>query len=342
MLAFPEHEGLTSIETLFRCFDVLCNAAVPFFFMASAYIFFAAPQKPYMALALAKLRRLGVPMLLFGLIAAGVAALYPHLGELRGHNVAQMLQRCGPWVAFWSVKVNAPLWFVQDLLLFFLVSPLIVPIFQRVPWWLALLAAVALRGLACAHVVPGEISSNAILHLYLGFLLARMDVDRWIGRLDGLSPALLVALVAVPMALFVGLPRTGGLAVNLLVAAARELTFLALILAAVRWAGLRHEGCRLGLATDMGRELASLSMFVYCAHDAGPLDLAAVAIDHFLAYLALPGAAGLLRIVLIVALRTLLTLAMLVPLGLLLRRRVPHVYALLTGERPRCQANKGR
>lgn len=297
------------------------ESAVPFFFVTSSYLFFAGRQRPYGELMRRKLLSLGLPYLLFTLIGVAMRLGLPDLFGVTP-TLAETLGRMGLLAPLYplAISIDGPLWFVRDMLIFFALSPLLSWAFQRIPWWLGLPAALAGRCLTMAGFLPGFFSANAIFHVYMGYLIATLPVERLVRRLDGLDarwlyPAVLALGGATSLALM-----NGGYA-WLSGAVARELCIVAGICA-----GLHMAGHWPGPTSPLVATLASLAMFVFCAHDVGPLALAYRVVERVLT----EADCGFFAV--IVA-RTVLATGLCVALGLALRRLTPRLYALLMGGR---------
>ena len=148
---------------------IFAAIAVPLFFMMSGYLFFYRTEWNSAAFV-GKLRRrvrsLLVPYVLFCLLAVvGLVVNY----AMSGHSWAQSLHLYlgdGKWLHnFWDVHttgtntnllgiskpisypINIPLWFIRDLMVIVLMTPIIHLAIKRLRWgWLLLMTALSISG----------------------------------------------------------------------------------------------------------------------------------------------------------------------------------------------------
>ena len=163
--------GSLDIWRIFACVSIneLAAIAVPLFFMMSGYLFFYRTEWNSAAFV-GKLRRrvrsLLVPYVLFCLLAVvGLVVNY----AMSGHSWAQSLHLYlgdGKWLHnFWDVHttgtntnllgiskpisypINIPLWFIRDLMVIVLMTPIIHLAIKRLRWgWLLLMTALSISG----------------------------------------------------------------------------------------------------------------------------------------------------------------------------------------------------
>ena len=173
---------------IFACISIneLAAIAVPLFFMMSGYLFFYGPQRPevresgnpppglpplplgwWLGKWRRRVRTLLVPYVLFCLLAV-VGLTVNH--AMQGHTLADSLHTYlgnGKWLHnFWDVHTTGhntnilgvtkpvsypvciPLWFIRDLMVIVLMSPLIHWAIRRLRLgWIALMAALSLTGI---------------------------------------------------------------------------------------------------------------------------------------------------------------------------------------------------
>lgn len=299
------------------------HAAVPFFLLAAGYLFFARPRKTYTQLLRGKLHRLLIPLLLWwALRYAAIFWLQPELllGDTPILNGAVTVPS---WLALIRPRAAMiQLWFLEDLVLFFALSPLLERLWQRVPVPIMLAALLALR--LFLDDTHQYLEANALLHLYYGYLLARFGADGVLSKLDAL-PRRVFWGVLMALLLLLSLPEVVALRPHWWGDLAEILCYDLCMVALLRLAG--GQETFFDLHRSQLHALASVSMFVYCCHlvVALPLLDSVQSLGHSLG-LGFPGSAavGLLFAALVAALVT--------ALGLTLRRYVPLLYALLTGE----------
>lgn len=315
----------TAAQLYWLFLEMLSRAAVPFFFIASSYLYFAAPAKPYGLMLRGKVRRLFVPMVLWTLISLALFALGSQSDPRPFSGLYALIEQHGWLSLFKPDAVNGSLWFLQWLMAFFLCAPLLEWLFCRIPWWLVLPALLLWR---CSTLLSGwdmTCFCVAALHVYVGFLLARFSAHSFLVWLKARPAILLFGLLAMLVAVVTFFPfvcecRIGGyLDLGMVVAKVGQLLAL---LSALKLAMLPS----LPLS-ERTRSLAAVSMFVYCAHQSGFFTqrVAGCLVTSLPVDLPVRGDCACLLAVAIVT----ISLAL---LGLLLRRYLSEVYALLTGE----------
>lgn len=161
------------------------HAAIPLFFMISGYLFlrrFELSLDAYAVMCRKKLLSLVIPYVVFNLI--WVLWLY-FVGSIEMFGSKTFLLQEGvldKLLGIGTVPVNYPLWFLRDLLVVFLVSPLLLVYFKESP----LVGALTFFGL-WVYLGPNTSYSlfGNLFAFYLGGLISRNDVNvRDSGRLD--------------------------------------------------------------------------------------------------------------------------------------------------------------
>jgi surface polysaccharide O-acyltransferase-like enzyme len=163
---FVQAEGpLRFLCILFQ--EGICRLAVPCFFLISGYLFFSQLEQKWdwgiwKGKMVKRARTLLLPYILWNLIAFLAYWLYARAAG-DGSSLAQAFGRSGGIRMFWSVTggipigsqaypVNGPLWFIRDLILFILLTPLV---YQFVKWTRFYgILALCLVHLAVNRVVP--------------------------------------------------------------------------------------------------------------------------------------------------------------------------------------------
>lgn len=109
----------------------LCRVAVPIFFLMSGYLFFVGLEEWRTDVWIDKIKRRGrtllLPYLLWNLIAIGFPLIKPYAVFLKGGewpDVTIWWNLIGGLRAFWS-PLNYPLWFMRDLMVFIVLSPIL-------------------------------------------------------------------------------------------------------------------------------------------------------------------------------------------------------------------------
>lgn len=163
------HPGSMDFYRLFECLwtNELAALAVPLFFMISGLLFFRNGTLDYGHKLMRRVRSLLVPYVLFILLAIiGLVGLR----MAQGHGLGDALQTYlgnGRWLrAFWdyhttgsttnilgwtkatAYPINIPLWFMRDLMVLVVASPIVYHAIRRLGWvWLVLMAAFTLSGI---------------------------------------------------------------------------------------------------------------------------------------------------------------------------------------------------
>lgn len=159
----PASGGMEAFR-LFRelCSRVLPGMAVPAFFLLSGYLFFARVRRFTAGVYLSKLRRraltLAVPYVLWNVLALLAYWADKHLDALLSGRAYVTLwdyfQRKGGWTIFWcshdighdgynwlglptfhlTAPIDVPLWFVRELMVLALVSPVVYWLLRLMRW----------------------------------------------------------------------------------------------------------------------------------------------------------------------------------------------------------------
>lgn len=258
---------------------ILPTFAVPLFFALSGYLFFYKVSAFSLDCYVGKVRRrmltLAVPYLLWNLIAFGLYALQ---SKLSGHALAypfspELWWNCrelaAPFTNVWGFTVGAstapiqqPLWFMRDLMLIVLLSPLIYGLLRRGGWWkLLVLGAVYYTGL---WPNPGGISFMGIWYFSLGawFSITRRDVVSFT-RPWLIPAAVLTPLCAIVLTWFgMGHSTANQVAQSIYVLSAMTLAI--------------HAAHNFASTHTPSAWLAHSSFFIYAAHTIVLLPLTAV------------------------------------------------------------------
>lgn len=124
----------------------ICQLAVPLFFMISGYLFFNGLEKWDKDVYLTKLKRrvrsLLIPYILWNIIAIVLYYSYSAF-RMRLHgetfiSFPEQLQRWKGLRIFWDcdhgMPLDYPLWYVRDLIVFVIASPLILAVIRKMKW----------------------------------------------------------------------------------------------------------------------------------------------------------------------------------------------------------------
>ncbi|MFZ5811184.1 MAG: acyltransferase family protein [Thermodesulfobacteriota bacterium] len=157
--------------------DNITHSAIPLFFIISGYLFlrkFDLSVPAYLTMCRKKLLSIFVPYLLFNLI--WVLWLY-FVGSIEMFGSRSFLVQEGIWTKLFglgTVPVNYPLWFLRDLLIVFIVSPVFLVFYKEAP----LIGVVMLFFLwtVCSGAVSFSFYGNAFA-FYVGGLLSRYDFN---------------------------------------------------------------------------------------------------------------------------------------------------------------------
>lgn len=318
---------------------VLPTVAVPCFFLISGYLFFSGTSEwtpaVYRTKMMRRLRTLAVPYLLWNVVAL-LAFSGPTLRGLftgNGPGAAEAWHAHGGWHIFWDSHVFsdarfdwlhrpvvatgplvAPLWFVRDLMVVSLASPL-------VRWWVRRLrvGGLVLLGLCYASDIWPQwsgLSASAVFFFSLGayYSLNGKNMVACMRRVE--VRAVLSALVFfVPSVMLMGRTTPAGQLVM------PFFDFFGVVVAVCLFSRLAGRNCRLGL------RYAKASFFVYAVHSILVLQFVSKAMQALL-----PSEHPA-----VMALRYVLTppvvLCVCLALYVALRRLFPKLLGLLTGDR---------
>lgn len=126
-------QNFTPLAGLLWCLEAIARTAVPLFCFFSAYLFFSKFQWDghwFIKQMWRKLQQLGVPLLVWNLLVwgAGYSLVTLGYGGIFQHTADFSVTTFGDWLALlFGYNRNPlvyPLWFIRDLLLLFLLSPL--------------------------------------------------------------------------------------------------------------------------------------------------------------------------------------------------------------------------
>lgn len=173
----------------------ITRVAVPSFFLISGYLFFlhleAWNREVWTRKLQRRVRSLLLPYLLWNAIAIAVslAVLYPKATAAGGEAplLSAWWDGIGGLRAFWDsgtggMPIDFPLWFIRDLLVLVLLTPLVYAL-VRFAGWVGVLALAGLYLPAIFEDLPG-LSAGGLLFFTLGALFAvrGMDFVRLFGR----------------------------------------------------------------------------------------------------------------------------------------------------------------
>lgn len=139
----------------------ICRAAVPLFFMMSGYLFYRNYEPTavwHKKKILKRLRSNAIPYFFWGLAVIAffaVAQAIPATSQYFASSERQISKfTVLQWLkVIFLEPINSPLWFLRDLIVFALLSPLFSVLCKKVPWlWLPLTAAWWIFGLPIAVV----------------------------------------------------------------------------------------------------------------------------------------------------------------------------------------------
>ena len=132
---FPVYSTLSILTA-----NGICRIAVPCFFIISGYLFFRHLETWDLNIWKSKMKRrfhsLLIPYLLWNIIAAIAIIAYSYFrtkaGSVSPNELSEMVSGWGTclWKIFWNANqgtmpLDYPLWFMRDLILFTLVTPLV-------------------------------------------------------------------------------------------------------------------------------------------------------------------------------------------------------------------------
>lgn len=339
--AFPnlEHSPFNGIKPGEHAFASYLNSFVVFLFFSvvpllsaiSGWLFFSFPDAQAETALPQRMRRrfvsLYLPLVFWNaLFLAGVFALFvvapanPLLAHLNiDFNIAKPIDYVNAVFALQHSPVGFQFWFVRDLFMSALVSPVLFLLLRRAPYLgLAALMLVWLSG----YVVPLFIRMDVPVFFYLGGLLRREKAPLRIGlRLTLAFAAAYLACVALRAAAPLFLTdatyyQTGKLAVA---------TRLMRLIGVVACWGLFVQAA----ATQWGARVAKLGGLAFFLHAAHFPLLAEV---KLVLWRLVPAETDAWMLVHYVA-SVLLTVAIGIGAGLVLARRLPGIFALFNGGR---------
>ncbi len=157
--------------------DNVTHAAIPLFFIISGFLFlrkFDLSVPAYLTMCRKKLLSIFIPYLLFNLI--WVLWLY-FVGSIEMFGSRSFLIQEGILTELFglgTVPVNYPLWFLRDLLIVFVVSPVFLVFYKEAP--LIGMIVMFLLWTACSGTGSFSFYGNAFA-FYVGGLLSRYDIN---------------------------------------------------------------------------------------------------------------------------------------------------------------------
>lgn len=171
----------------------ICRAAVPLFFLMSGYLFFRGYEHSvgwYKNKILKRLRTNGIPYIFWGLTVIAFFAVAQAIPVTKQYfsSVDRQIAQFSPsqWLnAIFLSPINSPLWFLRDLIVLALISPIISLLCRKVPYLLLpLVAAWCIFGLPI-YVIRVEslffFSCGAFLSLYAKDKLESFSVPKRLG-----------------------------------------------------------------------------------------------------------------------------------------------------------------
>lgn len=189
--------AVIAIETFFSSF--LANAAVPFFFFSSGFLFFRKTPSPMEAAQKTRRRllSLGIPYLLWNLIFYGYFFFLTRIplisDTMNMETVPFSVHEITKSVLLY--KYNYVFWFVFQLLLYFCLCPLVAIVLRK--RWLAFLIAVFILVLANVTNNVYFLRIDGLLYFYYGactvnFASGNSDIvcflkKRWVTILLGIG-----------------------------------------------------------------------------------------------------------------------------------------------------------
>jgi peptidoglycan/LPS O-acetylase OafA/YrhL len=151
----------------------LFHVVVPVFFAMSGYLFFMSftpTPAAYVRMLGKKMRSIGLPYLFFNLLSVAIILTFdkiPYIGDFR------TVQERGIWTlvtGLGGLPIISPLWFLRDLLVMFLVSPVFWFLARRIP-------VASLIGLCLIwNLLPGGyvgwLTFRSVVFFHMGLVLA--------------------------------------------------------------------------------------------------------------------------------------------------------------------------
>ena len=139
------HTGIGGVDSPYPTYSTLCillprgicGLAVSCFFFISGFLFYSGLEKWNKTVWLEKMKRrihsLLIPYVFWNLIAAGAIIAYGFLRARYGNGesraIASSLREWGYWRIFWDcdkgMPLDYPLWFIRDLMMYVLATPII-------------------------------------------------------------------------------------------------------------------------------------------------------------------------------------------------------------------------
>ncbi len=297
----------------------LCRAAVPLFFTISAYLLFSTFETSpaaYLKMLKKRVRSVLVPFLLVNLFFMALILVFhkiPYIGDL---NYLKERGYFEILVGIGGHPVDYTLWFLRDLMIYFLLAPVFDALAREAPIT-GLIALYLIWNLVPQGGIPIEFSGA--FFFYLGCFLARTDFPvKTLCRFKYVVGAvwLVLAVFGIHLEYANDLGAAFFLAHRLNLALGVCLFWCVSAIPAVRDNAFLHK-------------IAPYAFFVYLAHE--PTLSYLIYVTRFLFELWRPS--GVFGTVFYYFLLTALTFGIALGLGRLLARRLPRVYAVITGGR---------
>jgi succinoglycan biosynthesis protein ExoH len=280
------------------------HCAVIFFFVISGYLFTWTEQSGYLNLIQRKGYTLLIPYILWNTMLMAVhllCGLLPYKKLLPAFKYAGMT----PWQVVvrsygldMGMPIDVPLWYVRDLLLLFLVAPLLIWLVRRLPLWftpLLLLAATFFM------------EDCSVLFFSFGLFCRYWDID--LRPLSKWWPL----FIGAPLGYFITAEFTGINWPLMLWISVPFYTGIAMLLQRLPQHLQKHM-----------IHFGEYSFWIYCSH--APVATTVTRIGISLNYLGMPPAVW-------IALNSVVTVAIIVSCLWVLRRIMPSFVALLCGSR---------
>lgn len=165
-------------DTFVDVFTIVFRSLVPLFFMVSGYLFFLNYEKfslPWFKRKLKKrIRTLLIPYI-FGILL--VYIFFNVSGLLfKGIMSSGSSHDYNPLTMFWHPLPNAVLWFLRDLMVVMLLSPIVIKIMEWTRWSVLILIFVLWVTDIWRFQLPG-LSSISFLFFYIGACLSCNKID---------------------------------------------------------------------------------------------------------------------------------------------------------------------
>ncbi len=158
----------------------LCPIAVCWFFFLSGYLFFFnLGDKPFswgwtLEKWKKRIRTLLIPYLLWNLLMVAAILVKNHGLALFGvpiSNEEMLTVRQGPFYWFITGPADFPLWFLLDMMVMTLITPLLYPLYKKWPW----ISLILLTLIYLSPLEPRTLSMRAIFFFSIG---AWMSINR--------------------------------------------------------------------------------------------------------------------------------------------------------------------